>query len=55
MLEKLAVLLFNKVYDGDGPINDGRMGLKVIARAGIGQNPASDYEEEIILIFVPRY
>ena len=46
---------FNKVYDGDGPINDGRMGLKVIARAGIGQNPATDYEEEITLIFVPRY
>jgi len=46
---------FNKIYDGDGPINDGRMGLKVIARAGIDKNPATDYEEEITFVFVPRF
>jgi hypothetical protein len=47
--------VFNKIYDGDGPINNGRMGIKVIARAGTDKNPASDYDEEITFIFIPRY
>lgn len=45
----------NKVYDGDGPIVDGRMALKVIAKPGITYTPATDYQETIYLIFVPRY
>ena len=45
----------NKIYDGDGPIVDGRMALKVIAKPGITYTPATDYQETIYLIFVPRY
>lgn len=52
---EISSSVFNKIYDGDGPINDGRMGLKVIARAGTDKNPATDYEEEITLIFIPRF
>ncbi|MDX9739166.1 MAG: hypothetical protein RBT33_02285 [Candidatus Dojkabacteria bacterium] len=44
-----------KIYDGDGPIVDGRMALKVIAKPGITYTPATDYQETIYLIFVPRY
>jgi hypothetical protein len=44
-----------KVYDADGPIVDGRMSLKLIARPGIDKIPSTDYEEEIFLVFVPRY
>lgn len=44
-----------KIYDGDGPIVAGRMALKVIAKPGITHAPATDYQETIYLIFVPRY
>lgn len=44
-----------KIYDGNGPIVDGRMALKVIAKPGTSYTPASDYQESITLIFVPRY
>ncbi len=47
--------IFNKIYDGDGPINNGRMGIKVIARAGTDKNPSNDYSEEITFIFIPRF
>ena len=46
---------YYKVYDGDGPINDGRMGLKLIGKAGTGRSAATDYTEEITLVFVPRF
>jgi hypothetical protein len=44
-----------KMYDGDGPIVDGRMAIKVVAKPGTSYTPASDYEETVTLIFVPRY
>jgi hypothetical protein len=46
---------WNKVYDADGPIIDGRMALYVMARAGADKLGATDYEETITFIFVPRY
>ena len=45
----------NKIYDGDGPINDGRMGMYLKARAGVSRTPANDYTEEIYLVLIPRY
>jgi hypothetical protein len=45
----------NKIYDGDGPINDGRMGMYLKARAGVGRTAETDYTEEIYFILVPRY
>jgi hypothetical protein len=44
-----------KIYDGDGPINEGRMGIYLKARAGNSRTPASDYSETISFILVPRY
>lgn len=46
---------FSKVFDGDGPINSGRVALKIIAKAGIDKSASSDYEENITLVFVPRF
>jgi hypothetical protein len=45
----------NRIYQADGPVNNGRMGIKVIAKPGTTYTPASDYQETIYLIFVPRY
>ena len=45
----------NKIFDGDGPIQGGRAGLYLIARAGTDKNPATDYSENIYFILVPRY
>lgn len=44
-----------RVYQANGPVSDGRMALKVIAKPGTSYTPASDYQETIYLIFVPRY
>jgi len=44
-----------KIYEGDGPIKNGRMGIYLKARAGVNKNPASDYAEDIYFILVPRY
>ena len=44
-----------KIYSGDGPIKDGRMGIYLKARAGVGITPASDYSEEIYFVLVPLY
>lgn len=46
---------WNKVYDADGPIIDGRMALYVMARAGADKQGATDYQETVTIIFVPRY
>ena len=46
---------WNKIYDGDGPINNGRMALYLMARAGTDKQGATDYDETITLVFVPRY
>ncbi len=43
------------VYQSSGPVIDGRMALKVIAKPGTSYTPATDYQETITLIFVPRY
>lgn len=45
----------NTIYSGDGPINNGRMGIYLKARAGAGRSIATDYSEEIYFIIVPRY
>ncbi len=45
----------NMIYNGDGPINDGRMGMYVKARAGASRTASSDYSEEIYFVIVPRY
>jgi hypothetical protein len=46
---------WNKVYDADGPIIEGRMALKVLARAAADKLGATDYDETITFVFVPRY
>jgi len=46
---------WNKIYDADGPIVDGRMALYIMARASTDKQGASDYDETITFIFVPRY
>jgi hypothetical protein len=46
---------WNKVYDADGPIIEGRMALKVLARAASDKLGATDYDETITFVFVPRY
>ncbi|NTV77671.1 MAG: hypothetical protein HGA25_00640 [Clostridiales bacterium] len=45
----------NKIYDGDGPISNGRVGMYLIAKAGTNKTPATDYSEEIYFVLVPRY
>lgn len=44
-----------KTYDATGPINAGRMGLYLKARAAEGRVPATDYSEFITFVPVPRY
>jgi hypothetical protein len=46
---------WNKVYDADGPIIEGRMALYVLARASTDKQGATDYDETITFVFVPRY
>jgi hypothetical protein len=46
---------WNKVYDADGPIVEGRMALEVLARAAADKLGATDYDETITFVFVPRY
>jgi hypothetical protein len=46
---------WNKIYDADGPIIDGRMALYLMARAGTDKQGATDYDETITFVFVPRY
>lgn len=44
-----------KIYDSDGPIYNGRMALKVIAKPGTDKTPATDYSETITLLLIPRF
>lgn len=44
-----------KVYDASGPINAGRMGLYLKARAAESRTPATDYSEFITFVSVGRY
>ncbi len=46
---------WNKIYDADGPIVEGRMALYVLARASTDKEGATDYDETITFVFVPRY
>jgi hypothetical protein len=45
----------NKIYDGDGPIMEGRVGIEVIAKAGTDKASATDYSESINFMLIPRY
>lgn len=45
----------NKIYQGDGPIVGGRIGIYVKARAGTNRSTATDYSEEIYFTIVPMY
>ncbi len=45
----------SKMYDGSGPIQNGRIGINLIAKASTNKTPATDYSEEIYFILVPRY
>lgn len=44
-----------KIYEADGPISNGRMSIKLIAKPGTDKTPANDYQEEVFILFVPRY
>ncbi|KUK76567.1 MAG: transmembrane(s)protein [candidate division WS6 bacterium 34_10] len=46
---------WNKVYDSNGPTVSGRMALYLMARASSDKQGATDYEESITFILVPRY
>lgn len=45
----------NKIYDGNGPIQNGRVGMYLIAKAGTNKTPATDYSEDVYFVLVPRY
>ncbi|MDD2577927.1 MAG: hypothetical protein PHP96_00880 [Candidatus Dojkabacteria bacterium] len=44
-----------KMYEASGPINNGRMGMYVKARAGANRAAADDYIEKITMVAVARY
>ncbi|NLZ24253.1 hypothetical protein GX888_00685 [Candidatus Dojkabacteria bacterium] len=44
-----------KVYDASGPLFDGRMALKVIAKPGTDKSAGTDYQETVYLLLVPRF
>lgn len=46
---------WNKIYDGNGPIVGGRMALYIKARAAADKLGATDYNEIVTFVFVPRY
>ncbi len=46
---------WNKIYDADGPIVSGRMALYLMARAATDKVGATDYDETLTFVFVPRY
>ena len=43
------------MYEASGPINNGRMGMYVKARAGANRAAADDYIEKITMVAVARY
>lgn len=45
----------NKIYESNAPIYNGRMALKVIAKPGTDKVGASDYQETIYFILIPRF
>ena len=45
----------SKIYDGDGPIQNGRTAMYLKARASTSRTPSNDYSEEIYFVLVPRY
>lgn len=44
-----------KIYEADGPLVNGRMGMYLKAKAGTEVTPATDYGEEIFFTIVPLY
>ena len=45
----------SKVYEANKPIFNGRMALKVIAKPGTNKTAATDYQESIYFVLVPRF
>jgi hypothetical protein len=50
-MEKTA----NKIYDGDGPIQNGRVALYLKAKASTSKTPCYRLFRRDIFILVPRY
>jgi len=44
-----------KVYESSTPVFNGRMALKLIARPGIDKTAATDYQETICFVLIPRF
>jgi len=44
-----------KVYESSKPVFNGRMALKVIAKAGTDKVAATDYQESIYFVLIPRF
>lgn len=44
-----------KVYEASTPVFNGRMALKVIAKPGTDKTAATDYQETIYFILIPRF
>jgi hypothetical protein len=44
-----------KVYESSTPVYNGRMALKVIAKPGIDKTAATDYQETIYFVLIPRF
>ena len=44
-----------KVYESSKPVFNGRMALKVIAKAGTDKMAATDYQESIYFVLIPRF
>ena len=44
-----------KVYESDAPVFNGRMALKVIAKPGTNKTAATDYQETIYFVLIPRF
>ena len=44
-----------KVYESDAPVYNGRMALKVIAKPGMDKSAATDYQETIYFVLIPRF
>ncbi len=45
----------SKVYESSTPVFNGRMALKVIARPGIDKTAATDYQESVYFVLIPRF
>ena len=44
-----------KVYESESPVFNGRMALKVIAKPGMDKTAATDYQETMYFVLIPRF